>query len=91
MRKIAGVLFAVLAVSLVLLPTPALAGSLDKDCSWEKVKWEENPNSCFLYLDNWEDSDNRDVPSSRTCVSFFSNRLHPQFKPRHLLWQLRCL
>jgi hypothetical protein len=54
MRKIAGVLFAVLAVSLVLLPTPALAASsLDKDCNWETMKWEDNPNSCFLYLDNW--------------------------------------
>jgi len=53
MRKIAGILFAVLALSLVLLPTPVLAGSLDKDCAWEKVKWEDNPASCFLYLDNW--------------------------------------
>lgn len=53
MRKFAGVLFAVLAISLVLLPAPVMAGSLDKDCSWEKVKWEENKDSCFLYLDNW--------------------------------------
>jgi hypothetical protein len=53
MRKIAGLMFAVLALSLVLFPATVFAGSLDKDCSWEKVKWEENANSCFLYLDNW--------------------------------------
>ena len=54
MRKIAGILFAVLAVSLVLLPGPVFAaGSLDKDCSFDSVKWESNKDSCFLYLDNW--------------------------------------
>jgi hypothetical protein len=53
MRKIAGLMFAVLALSLVLFPATVFAGSLDKDCSWEKVKWEDNANSCFLYLDNW--------------------------------------
>jgi len=52
MRKIAGILFAVLALSLVV-PVPVLAGSLGDDCSWEKVKWEDNPDSCFLYLNNW--------------------------------------
>ncbi len=54
MRKVAGILFAVLALSLVVLPAPVLAqSSLDKDCNWETVKWENNPLSCFLYLDNW--------------------------------------
>jgi hypothetical protein len=53
MKKIAGILFAVLALSLVLLPASVLAVSLEKDCYWEKVKWEDNANSCFLYLDNW--------------------------------------
>lgn len=53
MRKVAGILFAVLALSLVLIPAPVLAGSLGDDCSWEKVKWEDNPDSCFLYLNNW--------------------------------------
>ncbi len=54
MRKIAGILFAVLAVSLVLLPGPVFAaGSMDKDCSFDSVKWESNKDSCFLYLDNW--------------------------------------
>lgn len=53
MRKVAGIFFAVLALSLVLIPAPALAGSLDTDCSWEKVKWEDNPDSCYLYLNNW--------------------------------------
>jgi hypothetical protein len=53
MRKISVVLFSLLAVSLVLLPAPVLAISLDKDCAWEKVKWEDNKDSCFLYLDNW--------------------------------------
>jgi len=53
MRKIAGILMAVLAVSLVLLPGPVFAGSLDSDCSFDTVKWEDNKDSCFLYLDNW--------------------------------------
>lgn len=53
MKKIAGILFAVLALSLVVLPAPILAASLDKDCDWETVKWMDNKDSAFLYLNNW--------------------------------------
>jgi hypothetical protein len=53
MRKIAAVLFSVLALSLVLIPAPVLAVSLDKDCTFDTVKWENNPLSKRLYLDNW--------------------------------------
>jgi hypothetical protein len=53
MRKIAGILFAVLVVSLVLLPGPVFAGDLGSTCQFDTVKWEANKDSCFLYLDNW--------------------------------------
>jgi hypothetical protein len=53
LRKIGGVLFAlVLAVSLVLVPATVFAGIGD-NCSWDTVKWENNENSWFLYLQNW--------------------------------------
>lgn len=56
MRKTVGILFAlVMAVSL-LVPAAALAADpydgLAK-CAWDKVKWEENQNSWYLYLQHW--------------------------------------
>ena len=53
MRKIVGGLFVfMLAVSLVLIPSPVSAGIGD-DCTWGPVKWEENENSWVLYLQHW--------------------------------------
>jgi hypothetical protein len=53
MKKFAGILSIMLAVSFLLLPASVFAGALAKDCKWETVKWEDNPVSCRLYLDNW--------------------------------------
>ena len=54
MRKVAGILFVVvLAMSLMLLPAPAFAADLAGTCDFDQVKWEDNPDSCFLYLNNW--------------------------------------
>jgi hypothetical protein len=54
MRKI-GILFVfMLAISLLLIPGSAVfASSLAEDCDYDTVKWEDNPDSCFLYLNNW--------------------------------------
>ncbi len=53
MRKIAGTLFILLAVSLVLIPSPAFA-SLGENCTYDdEIKWWDNPDSRFLYLDHW--------------------------------------
>lgn len=53
MRKIVGSLFVfMLAVSLVLVPSPVSAG-LGDDCTWDPVKWEDNENSVVLYLQHW--------------------------------------
>ena len=53
MRRIVGGLFVLmLAVSLVLMPAPVSAGFGD-DCTYDTVKWEDNPDSWFLYLQNW--------------------------------------
>jgi len=54
--KIVGILFAlVLAVSLLI---PATASAEDcyaglANCAWDRVKWQDNPNSWHLYLQNW--------------------------------------
>jgi hypothetical protein len=53
MRKIAGLLGILLVLSLLVMPAQVFAGSLAQDCSWEKVKWDDNPDSCRLYLNNW--------------------------------------
>ncbi len=53
MRKVIGAVFVmVLAVSLVLVPSPVSAGIGD-DCTWDPVKWETNENSWNLYLMHW--------------------------------------
>ena len=59
MRKIVSSLFVfMLAVSLVLIPAPALAqddgcyGTLP-NCEWDPVKWESNADSWHLYLQHW--------------------------------------
>ena len=55
MRKIAGIMFVMLVAALVLvpaLPTPVSA-ALGQDCTYDKVKWEDNPISSNLYLKNW--------------------------------------
>lgn len=53
MKKLAGLLGILLAVSLLVMPAQVFAGALAQDCSWEKVKWDDNPDSCKLYLNNW--------------------------------------
>jgi hypothetical protein len=53
MKKIAGLLGILLAVSILVMPAQVFAGALAQDCSWEKVKWDDNPDSCRLYLNNW--------------------------------------
>jgi hypothetical protein len=55
MKKIAGVISIVLAVLFLMLPAAALAAtsSLATDCKYDTVKWEDNPLSCKLYLNNW--------------------------------------
>jgi len=57
LRKTVGILFAlVLAVSLVLIPATVSAedtyAGLDKG-AWDKVKWQDNPDSWHLYLQHW--------------------------------------
>ncbi len=53
MRKAIGAVFVTLvAVSLVLVPSPVSAGFGD-DCTWDPVKWETNENSWNLYLMHW--------------------------------------
>ena len=53
MRRIVGSLFVLmLAVSLVLVPSPVSAG-LGDDCTWDPVKWEDNEISWNLYLMHW--------------------------------------
>lgn len=53
MKKIAGLLGILLALSVLVMPAQVFAGSLAQDCSWAKVKWDDNPDSCRLYLNNW--------------------------------------
>ena len=55
MKKIAGIMSILLALSLLLLPAQVFAAtsSLAQDCKYDTVKWEDNPDSCKLYLDNW--------------------------------------
>ncbi len=54
MRKFVGILGVfVLAMSLLLVSAPVFAGSLAQDCDYDTVKWEDNPDSCYLYLNNW--------------------------------------
>ena len=53
MRRIFGTLVAlVLALSLVLIPA-TVSADLGKCTGWDKVKWENNPNSWKLYLQHW--------------------------------------
>ena len=58
MRRILGAAFALMmAVSLVLLPSPVSAG-LGDDCTWDLtelkgIKWMENEQSWNLYLRHW--------------------------------------
>ena len=52
MRKFVGIFAIMLAMSLVLIPAPAFA-SLGEDCTFDERKWEDNPDSYFLYLQNW--------------------------------------
>ena len=51
MSKILVTLFVVMVV-MAMLPIPAFA-ALGKDCTYDKVKWEDNPISKFLYIQNW--------------------------------------
>ena len=54
MRRILGTLVAlVVAVSLVLIPAATVSADLGKCTGWDKVKWENNPNSWKLYLQHW--------------------------------------
>ena len=53
MKKVGLLFVLMLAISLILLPAPAFAESLAQDCDYDTVKWEDNPDSCFLYLNNW--------------------------------------
>jgi len=54
MKKTIGILFVVtLIVSLLAIPMAVSAGALATDCTFEKVKWQDNPNSWYLYLNNW--------------------------------------
>jgi len=58
LRRILGAVFALMmAVSLVLLPSPVSAG-LGDDCTWDVregkgIKWMENEQSWNLYLRHW--------------------------------------
>lgn len=57
MRKAIGVSFAMLlALSLILMPTVVSAedayAGLAKG-AWDKVKWQDNPDSWHLYLQHW--------------------------------------
>ncbi|MBM4452189.1 MAG: hypothetical protein FJ024_06925 [Chloroflexi bacterium] len=57
MRRILGALFGfMLAVSLVLIPSPVSAG-LGDDCTWDPegkgIKWSNNENSWNIYLKHW--------------------------------------
>ena len=53
MRRIFGTLVAiVVALSLVLIPA-TVSADLGKCTGWDKVKWENNPNSWKIYLEHW--------------------------------------
>ena len=53
MGKFIGVLFTlVLAMSLMLMPSPVSAGIGDA-CTYDTVKWEDNEISWYLYLQHW--------------------------------------
>jgi len=57
LRRILGALFGfMLAVSLVLIPSPVSAG-LGDDCTWDPegkgIKWSNNENSWNIYLKHW--------------------------------------
>jgi hypothetical protein len=54
MKKVAGMLYFLLAISLLLVPAQVFAAdSMAQTCTYDTVKWQDNPNSCFLYLNNW--------------------------------------
>ena len=54
MKRLLGILFALtLVVALLAIPATVAGGSLAQDCTFENVKWQDNPNSWFLYLQNW--------------------------------------
>jgi hypothetical protein len=53
MKRIIGGLFVLLIAVALLVPAP-VAASLAEDCTFDgPVKWEDNPDSWFLYLQNW--------------------------------------
>jgi len=53
MKRLTGAFFILLAVALMVVPAPAFA-SLGEDCTYDgPVKWWDNPDSNFLYLQNW--------------------------------------
>jgi len=53
MSKIFGALFMVLALCFVMMPAAPVHASLGEDCTYDEVKWENNEDSWFLYLNNW--------------------------------------
>jgi hypothetical protein len=54
MRKFAVTLSILLVLGFLLLPATVFAAdSLATNCKWETVKWEDNPLSCKIYLNNW--------------------------------------
>jgi hypothetical protein len=53
MKKVGLLFVLMLVISIVLIPAQVFAGSLAEDCSYDTVKWEDNSDSCFLYLNNW--------------------------------------
>jgi hypothetical protein len=42
-----------LVVAVLAIPSAVAAGSIAQDCTFEKVKWQDNPSSWYLYLNNW--------------------------------------
>jgi len=54
MKKLFGILFVVMTVvGLLAIPAAVSAGALATDCTFDKIKWQDNPNSWYLYLNNW--------------------------------------
>ncbi len=54
MKRFFGMLFVVMTVvTLLAIPAAVSAGALATDCTFDKVKWQDNPNSWYLYLNNW--------------------------------------
>ncbi len=55
MKKIAGILGIMVVLAVLVMPMHAFAATsaLAQDCKYDTVKWEDNPDSCKLYLNNW--------------------------------------